>query len=90
MLRKIIGIVTSDARQKTITVTVTKRKTHPLYGKQYTRSRKFSAHDETNQAKVGDTVEIVETTPISRTKSFRLNRVIQAGHAEVKLKEEVL
>ena len=88
MSRKITGIVTSDKADKTIQITLTSRLTHPLYGKQYTRSRKFAAHDEKNEAKMGDTVEIEEVRPISRTKSFKLVQVIQRGHEQVAIKEE--
>lgn len=88
MARKIIGLVSSDKADKTIQVTVTSRLTHPLYGKQYTRSRKFAVHDEKNEAKLGDQVEIEEVRPISRTKSFKLTRVIEHGHEQVALKDE--
>lgn len=88
MSRKITGIVTSDKADKTVHITVTSRLTHPLYGKQYTRSRKFAAHDEKNEAKVGDKVEIEEVRPISKTKSFRLTQVIERGHEQVAIKEE--
>lgn len=88
MSRKITGIVTSDKADKTIQITLTSRLTHPLYGKQYTRSRKFAAHDEKNEAKLGDTVEIEEVRPISRTKSFKLTQVISRGHEQVAIKEE--
>ncbi len=87
-MKKITGIVSSDKQDKTIVITETSRQTHPLYGKQYTRSRKYAAHDEKNLAKIGDKVEIVETRPISRTKSFQLGRVIEGGHAKLELKEE--
>ena len=88
MAKKIVGIVTSDVQDKTIVVTVTRRVTHPIYGKQYTVSKKLAAHDETNQAKVGDTVEITETRPISKNKSFKLNRVIEKAHGKIELKKE--
>lgn len=88
MARKIIGLVSSDKADKTIQITVTNRLTHPLYGKQYTRSRKFAAHDEKNEAKLGDQVEIEEVRPISRTKSFKLTKIIEHGHEQVTLKEE--
>lgn len=88
MARKIIGTVTSDKADKTIQITVTSRLTHPLYGKQYTRSRKFAAHDEKNEAKFGDKVEIEEVRPISRTKSFKLTKIIEQGHEQVSIKEE--
>ena len=80
--------MTSDVQDKTIVVTVTRRETHPIYGKKYTVTRKFAAHDETNQAHVGDKVEISETRPVSKNKSFKLDRVVETGHAAIELKEE--
>lgn len=77
MARTITGIVSSNKTDKTIVVTVTTRKTHPLYGKQYTRSSKYMAHDEKNEAQVGDKVTIVETRPISARKRFKLEKVIE-------------
>lgn len=88
MAKKAIGFVTSDVQDKTIVVTVTYRKTHPLYGKQYTVSQKFTAHDEKNEAKLGDRVEISETRPFSKTKTWKLDRVLEKGKAAVELKEE--
>ncbi len=88
MAKKVIGVVTSDVQDKTIVVTMTSRLTHPLYGKQYSRSRKFTAHDEENVAKKGDRVEIVECRPISKRKTWKLDHVIEAGHVEVELKDE--
>ena len=70
MAKTLTGVVTSDAADKTITVTVTSRETHPIYKKQYTVTRKYAAHDEKNDARKGDTVRIIETRPISRRKSF--------------------
>jgi small subunit ribosomal protein S17 len=87
MARKLVGTVTSDVQDKTIVVAVARRVTHPIYGKQYTVTKKFAAHDEKNQAKKGDVVEIVETRPISRSKHFALSRVVEAGHGTVELKE---
>ena len=81
MAKKIVGVVSSDVRDKTITITVTRRETHPIYRKQYTVTRKFTAHDEKNE-------EIVEVRPISKTKSWSLSRVIETGHGEIELKEE--
>lgn len=89
MAKTLTGIVTSDARDKTITVTVTSRETHPIYGKQYTVSRKYTAHDESNEAKLGDKVRIVETRPISKTKSFRLDVIEEASRGAVELKDDV-
>ena len=87
--KALIGVVTSAKRDKTITVTVTSRETHPLYGKQYTVTRKYTAHDETNQAGEGDKVQIEETRPISKTKSFTLVKVIEKSRGSIKLKAEV-
>lgn len=89
MAKTLTGIVTSDVRDKTITVTVTSRETHPLYGKQYTVSRKYTAHDENNEAKKGDKVRIVETRPISKTKSFKLDIIEEKSRGAVELKEDV-
>lgn len=89
MAKTLNGIVTSDVRDKTITVTVTSRETHPLYGKQYTVSRKYTAHDEKNEAHVGDRVRIVETRPLSKTKSFKLEAIEEKSRGRVELKEEV-
>jgi small subunit ribosomal protein S17 len=66
---------------KTITVLVTTYKKHPKYSKRVKQSKKFHAHDETGLAKMGDTVKIVETRPLSKTKSFRLLEVI--AHADL-------
>lgn len=89
MAKTLTGIVTSDVRDKTITVTVTSRQTHPLYGKQYTVNRKYTAHDENNEAKKGDKVTIREVRPISKTKSFTLDRIDEKSVGSVELKDEV-
>ena len=88
MAKSITGIVTSDKADKTITITVTSRETHPLYGKQYTVSRKYTAHDETNDANQGDRVTIVETRPISKRKAFTLVSVDERAHGSIELKVE--
>ncbi len=90
MAKRLVGTVTSDAQDKTIVVTVTRRVTHPIYGKQYTVSKRIAAHDETNQASKGDIVELVETRPISKHKSFKLNRVIEKSHGKIELKQEAV
>lgn len=77
MARTMIGTVSSAKADKTIVVVVQTRKTHPLYRKKYTVSHKFMAHDEKNDAQVGDRVSIVETRPISRHKHFKLERIIE-------------
>ena len=71
------GTVVSDAMDKTITVKVETKKTHPLYGKRVEYSKKFKAHDENNEAHVGYRVEIMETRPLSATKRFRLVKVVE-------------
>ena len=75
--KELIGKVVSDVNNKTITVLVETYKNHPKYGKRVKYSKKYSAHDETNKAKVGDVVRIVETRPLSKTKRFYLAEVVQ-------------
>ena len=77
MAKQLIGIVSSSKSDKTIVVTVHTRKTHPLYRKQYTVSKKFMAHDEKNEAQPGDKVAIVETRPLSARKRHTLDRIIE-------------
>ena len=69
------GVVVSDKMDKTIVVEVSTTKTHPTYGKRVKYSKKYKAHDENNQAKMGDVVRIMETRPLSATKNFRLLEV---------------
>jgi small subunit ribosomal protein S17 len=88
MAKTLTGIVTSDVADKTITVTVTSRETHPIYGKQYTVSRKYAAHDEKNEAKIGDKVVISETRPISKRKSFKLDSIVEKSRGSIELKDE--
>ena len=90
MAKTLTGVVSSDAADKTITVTVTSRETHPLYKKQYTVNRKYAAHDEKNEAKKGDVVLIKETRPISKRKSFTLESVVEKARDSIVLKEEEL
>lgn len=76
--RKVLrGTVVSDKMDKTITVQVSTQKSHPLYSKRVKYSKKFKAHDEMNEAKIGDVVEIMETRPLSSTKHYRLIRVVE-------------
>lgn len=91
MAKTLTGFVSSAAMDKTIVVTVTSRETHPLYGKQYTVSRKYAAHDERNEAHVGDKVRLIETRPVSKTKAFKLDAIIEKarGRIELKTDEEV-
>lgn len=71
------GTVVSDKMDKTITVIVETKKTHPLYGKRVKYSKKFKAHDENNETRMGDKVEIMETRPLSATKRFRLVKIVE-------------
>jgi len=88
MAKTLTGIVSSDKADKTIAVTVTSRETHPIYGKQYTVSRKYAAHDENNEAKIGDKVVIVETRPVSKRKAFKLESILEKSRGSIELKEE--
>jgi len=72
-----VGVVTSDKADKTVTVVIERRVAHPFYGKQQTRTKKYHAHDEKNEYKVGDVVRIVETRPISKTKRWRVAELIE-------------
>lgn len=90
MARTLTGIVSSDKREKTITVTITSRETHPVYKKQYTVTRKYSAHDEKGLAKEGDRVVIAESRPFSKTKNWVLVEVLDKSHDKVELKDEVI
>ena len=72
-----IGIVTSNKMEKSITVSVERRKKHPMYGKFVKSTKKFHAHDEKNECNVGDTVRIMETRPMSKTKNWRLVEIIE-------------
>ena len=88
MAKTLTGIVTSDKADKTITITVTSRETHPIYGKQYSVTRKYIAHDEKNDAHVGDKVTISEGRPISKRKTFSLISVDERSRGSIELKEE--
>ena len=88
MAHTLVGIVSSASRDKTITVSITNRETHPLYRKQYTKTRKYTAHDEKNEAGLGDKVEIEACRPISKTKSYKLVRVLEKSKGSIELKEE--
>ena len=74
-----VGVVISDKMNKTITVQVKRLSRHPWFGKPIKKYSKFKAHDEQRTAKVGDTVKIVETRPLSKTKRWRLIEVLQTG-----------
>ena len=75
--RTLVGKVVSDKRAKTITVLIERRTKHELYGKIVARSSKYHAHDENNEYKMGDVVEISETRPISKTKAWVVTRLVE-------------
>lgn len=77
-LRKVRqGIVSSDKMDKTVTVAVQYKEKHPIYGKFINKTKKFHAHDEKNECKVGDKVRIMETRPLSRSKRWRVTTIIE-------------
>jgi small subunit ribosomal protein S17 len=77
LARTLVGRVVSNKMDKTVTVQVERRVKHPVYGKYVVRTTKYHAHDETNQVNEGDLVEIAETRPISKTKTWTIKRVVQ-------------
>ncbi len=80
--RRLTGRVTSDKMDKTVTVLVERKVKHPLYGKYVSRSKKYHAHDETNELHVGDVVTIEECRPISKSKAWRVVKVVEKAGAE--------
>ena len=89
MARTLTGVVSSDKRDKTITVEITSRETHPIYKKQYSKTRKYTAHDEKNEAHEGDRVTIAESKPYSKTKTWTLVKIVEKSHGKIELKEGV-
>ena len=79
--RTLAGKVVSDARAKTVTVLVERRVKHELYGKIVAKSRKYHAHDENNEFKLGDVVEITESRPLSKTKTWVVSRLVEKAQA---------
>lgn len=77
--KQLTGKVTSTKMEKTITVSVDSYIKHPLYGKRFKKTRKFHAHDENSEAKLGDIVLIAETRPMSKMKKFRLKEVLETA-----------
>lgn len=75
--RTLVGRVVSDKMEKTVTVLIERRVKHPVYGKIVTQSKKYHAHNDNNEAKAGDLVEIEETRPISRTKAWRVSKLLE-------------
>ncbi len=72
-----VGVVVSDKADKTVVVSVERRFAHPLYGKGVARTKRYHAHDEANEYKVGNTVRIVETRPLSKTKRWRVVGLVE-------------
>ncbi|MDP6909096.1 MAG: 30S ribosomal protein S17 [Flavobacteriales bacterium] len=72
-----IGVITSDKMDKTVTVRVERKVKHPIYGKFLKKSKKFHAHDEKNDGGIGDTVRIMETKPMSKSKNWRLVEILE-------------
>ncbi|MDD3996720.1 MAG: 30S ribosomal protein S17 [Sphaerochaetaceae bacterium] len=75
--KRFTGLVTSDKMDKTIVVAISTRTLHPLYKKYVTRTKKVKAHDEHNDAHIGDTVRVVECRPLSKEKCWRLEQVVE-------------
>jgi len=78
--KRLVGIVTSDKMDKTVIVSVTTTKRHKLYGKVIRRVKKYQAHDEQNECKLGDRVQIIESKPISRHKRWAVVSVVERAH----------
>ena len=72
-----VGVVSSNKMDKTITVAVKWKEKHPIYGKFVNKTKKYHSHDEKNECGIGDTVRIMETRPLSRTKRWRLTEIIE-------------
>ena len=77
MAKKLVGTVISDVQEKTIVVKTQRRVTHPVYKKQYTISKNYQAHDENGEAQLGDKVSIIEVRPISKHKTFKLEKIVE-------------
>ena len=77
MAKTLTGVVVSDKTDKTIVVSVQTHKNHPIYRKSYVTSKRFMAHDEKNECSIGDTVKIMETRPLSKTKRWRLVEIVE-------------
>ena len=77
MKKTFTGVVVSDKADKTVSVKVERRFMHPLYGKVVTRSKKYAAHDEQNEYRIGDRVEIIAVRPISKTKTWKVTKLLE-------------
>jgi len=82
MKKRITATVTSDVQDKTIAVTISESKTHPIYKKKYKVTRKYYVHDEKNEARVGDFVEIEETRPISKNKTWTIVKIVKKAQGK--------
>jgi small subunit ribosomal protein S17 len=82
IIQTLTGRVVGDKMDKTVTVLVERRVKHPIYGKFVTRSSKYHAHDEKNEYKVGDLVEIVACRKLAKTKAYRVTRLVEKGSSE--------
>ena len=87
--RTLQGVVVSDKMDKTVVVNVARRKQHPLYRKVINRSRRFKAHDAANECNVGDIVRILETSPISKDKRWRVIEILERGDVAELSPEEI-
>ena len=72
-----VGLVTSDKRDKTVTVSIERKLRHPIYGKYIKKTKKYAVHDEHNDCNIGDTIKIMETRPLSKTKRWRVLEVLE-------------
>jgi small subunit ribosomal protein S17 len=77
-----VGVIDSDARDKTRRVVIAYRDKHPKYGKYVSKRTRLHIHDENNESRLGDTVEIVQCKPVSKTKTWKLLRVVKRGSSE--------
>jgi len=82
MKKRITAAVISDKQDKTVVVMITESKTHPIYKKKYKATHKYYVHDEKNEAKVGDTVEIEETRPVSKTKNWTVVKIVKKAQGK--------
>ena len=83
--KELVGVVISDKMDKTIVVLTKTRKPHPVYGKVMERRSKFAAHDEKEQAKMGDVVRIRSTRPLSKTKNWKFVEIVRASVGDLKV-----
>ena len=82
-IRTATGKVVSNKMDKTVTVLIERRVKHPVYGKYITRSSKIHAHDENNECGIGDTVRVIESRPLSKTKTWKLQEVVESATQDV-------